>query len=784
VSSRRFVFIPILVLGLILGLGSGTGVAQTTHKKKSTHKTSTRKTVSKGKKRSAKHRASPQRVRRVKRAFQASTTLRPMAQQLLQDRSAAAYAGVETYARKHASDDAGALAWLVLGYARLQDHDLGRSMEAFKHAQPHAGDLGDYADYFLAVAQQQSGANSQADALLSNFDTKYPDSIFLRDAHVIRATALVSLSRKQEAIDLLEKDRQPTRSDLELMLGRAYAATGDRAKATTILANIYYTMPLSSEADDALRDLQKLGPVPGSFSDRKLRADLLSRGKRYSESADAYRALLNEVSAADRPTIEAALGNALFRSGRRQEARRFVESVTDTTGEANAQRLYMLAELQRSSDDQKTMLATLDQMRQIAPASPWFEQALLSTANKFLLDKQYDRALEFYRELQQRFPTGGVAHYAHWKATWMAWRLGRTVEAKQGFEQQIALYPDSPEISAALYWRGRLAEEENEPGRARAYYLKVAQTFRNYYYAELARQRLRPLLAATPVEDAVLQKVRTAPYKPKSELDTPPADNLQIQKARLLANGALLEFAIRELQQAAKEEGGNWEAAEMARVCQEAGRFDRAIEVLKRAVPTYFAMDLNELPDAYWKALFPRPFWTDLRKFADANALDPYVVASLIRQESAFNPNAVSRANAVGLMQLLPKTGRLVARDVRLRNFNASQLFTPTVNIQLGTRYFRTMVDKFGALEYALAAYNAGDDRVVDWRQQGNYRDVFEFVESIPFTETREYVQAIMRNASVYRMLYATSEQETAKNLKDRSAASTVSLREPLHPAQ
>jgi len=129
-------------------------------------------------------------------------------------------------------------------------------------------------------------------------------------------------------------------------------------------------------------------------------------------------------------------------------------------------------------------------------------------------------------------------------------------------------------------------------------------------------------------------------------------------------------------------------------------------------------------------------------------------VASLIRQESEFNPTAVSRANAVGLMQLLPNTGKKVAKEEKLRHFNATQLFVPGVNLQLGTRYFRTMVDKFGAFEYALAAYNAGSDRVQDWLSQGKYRDPQEFVESIPFTETREYVQAILRNASVYRQLY------------------------------
>ncbi len=81
-------------------------------------------------------------------------------------------------------------------------------------------------------------------------------------------------------------------------------------------------------------------------------------------------------------------------------------------------------------------------------------------------------------------------------------------------------------------------------------------------------------------------------------------------------------------------------------------------------------------------------------------------------------------------------------------------MFTPEINLQLGTRYFREMVDKFGAFEYALAAYNAGTNRVDDWLGQGKYRDPQEFVESIPFTETREYVQAILRNANVYRQLY------------------------------
>jgi len=211
---------------------------------------------------------------------------------------------------------------------------------------------------------------------------------------------------------------------------------------------------------------------------------------------------------------------------------------------------------------------------------------------------------------------------------------------------------------------------------------------------------------------------------------------------------------VRELKGAAEEDKGNWLAPEMVRLYQDGGRYDQAIEYLKHNTFDYFAVELPNLPRAYWEGLFPKPYWYDLKRFSANNGLDPYLVAALIRQESEFNPNAVSRSNAVGLMQLLPKVGREVARQDKLRSFTPSQLFIPAINLQLGTHYFRSRVDKFGAVEYALAAYNAGDDRVEEWQGMAKYRDVAEFVESIPFTETRDYVQAIVRNANMYRLLY------------------------------
>ena len=703
-----------------------------------------------------KRRRSP-RVQRMHQAFVASASLKPMARQLLQERTPAGYAGVEAYARRHAKEDAGALAWLVLGYAHVLDHDYARAIDPLSRARAKAGDLGDYVAYYLASSYLQTGRSTEAVAALADFDKTYPDSLVIKDAHVVYAGALVAGGRALEAITLLEKDREPVRADVELGLGRAYAATGQIAKAVAALRNVYYNMPVSPEADTAGLELKKIPPSPPvSLADRRTRADLLSKGRRYSDAADEYRDLLDEVIPADRPSVQLALATALQKSGRNKDAKQILGSIPDSTPDVAAHRLFLLGEVARATDDQDGFLSLQAQLRQTSPNSPWLEQSLLATGNMHLLKRDYDRAIDAYRELQQGFPNGSRASYAHWKVAWLSSRQGRAQDAKQGFDEQIALYPASAEVPAALYWRARYAEEDNELAKARAYYLKLSDRFRNFYYAELARQRLKVLKPTDPVQYALLDRVPPLNLGNKVVSSDPPADDLHVQKAQLLENGALVDFAVREIQATADVQDGTWALAETARLYKDSGRYDRASEVMKRGVPNYFAVDVPELPRVYWEALFPKAYWDDLKRFSTQNELDPYLVASLIRQESEFNPNAISHANAVGLMQLLPVTGKKVAKDVKLHHFNASQLYTPAVNLQLGTRYFKSMVDKFGSFEYALAAYNAGSDRVEDWLSQGKYRDPQEFVESIPFTETREYVQAILRNANVYKQLYGT----------------------------
>ncbi len=736
---------------------------KSTAQKTSTQKRTGRKRTSPPARRAAaRTKASPAKVRRMARAFVASVDLKVMARQLVQNRTPAAYAGVEDYARRHAGSDAGALAWLAVGYSRVLDQQYPQAITALEKAKPRAGDLYDYVSYLEAISYGAQGNSAMVVELLRDLDGDAPESIFQKEVVDVYGSALAAQGKTQEAVAYLEAHRLPTRAPVELALGRSYLHTDHPEKGMEILRHLYFTMPSSAEAADAATQLTASGSaLEGSYGDEKTRADLLAKSGRWSDAVHAYRHLESTAPAAELGSVEVALASAL-RHTNPSEARALLDQV-QASGEANAQRLYLLGEIARSENNTGAMAENLERLRQQAATSPWFEQALLSAANRYLLDKNYDQAIDMFREAQQRFQSSPRASYAHWKAAWLTYRQGRAENAKTDFENQVMWYPDRPEVPAALYWRARIAEDEHDYAVARAWYTKLGERFQNYYYGYLGRERLAKLPpAASNVElrqDAALAQIpELKPPGPEAlELEAPP-NQLRAEKSRLLENAGLNEFAIRELQAAQGGPGARWATLQIARIYQESGQPHRAIQFLKKALPGYYSVDLAALPRAYWEILFPRPYWTDLQRQSTANSLDPYLVASLIRQESEFNPGAVSNANAYGLMQLLPQVGRGEARAAHIKHFSTSSLLVPTLNIQLGTHYFKEMVTQYsGQVEYALAAYNAGSNRVDDWLQSGHYRDVPEFVESIPFTETREYVQAIVRNAKVYQRLYPQS---------------------------
>jgi soluble lytic murein transglycosylase len=243
---------------------------------------------------------------------------------------------------------------------------------------------------------------------------------------------------------------------------------------------------------------------------------------------------------------------------------------------------------------------------------------------------------------------------------------------------------------------------------------------------------------------------------PSSETAAPSNHIAQaIERSRRLATAGLPDLALAELRAAnsrfPKDKGICYV---MARIYELQQDFVGVISTLRRAFSDYNVRPLEALPREVWALLYPMRHQEIVTTNAARNGLDPNLVLGVIRQESAFMTSARSPSNARGLMQILPSTGRMIARQMGISRYSTDRLYQAETNISMGTRYLAQMLAHFGGKpELALAAYNAGDSRVDRWLIEFGNVDTAEFVERIPFSETRNYVKQVLSNQAHYQML-------------------------------
>lgn len=701
-------------------------------------------------------RAPSARTRRIRLAFVASAELQPMAQQLATMRTPEAYAGVAAYARRHTGETAAA-AYLALGHAYLLDKQYAEASANLAKARAAGDLLADYADFLGAQAQHGDGNETGAEALLKGFAARYPDSIFVAQAPETEATVLLAMQDAAGARRVLEAAANGPAVDrpgYQLAEAETDEALGENAKAVGLYKAVLVGHPLSDEAAKARAKLTDLGAEETlTVSELRSLADAYYRAHRYNLAVEQYRALTRkpDMPQATKDGFEVAAAACDLKLKRLTVAE--AEALPDSQDENGARRMYLLMELARDRNDLDQQQSIVTTMQTRFPQSEWLAEALFSSGNMYMLRRDYPKAVTYYGSLAEHFPASKNAAAAHWRAGWLSYRQGLYQDAARLFDDQITRYPSASETVAALYWRGRLYEtQDHNPARAAANYRAIVRAYPHYFYAQMARKRLDRLDRVTPAAAPVLDR-----FKP---VDVPaldesfPDDNEHLAKAKLLGNAGLNEYIPREI--AADPDSASWSALAEAQIYASYGENFLALRSLKRALPYATSAQIPAIPLAYWRILFPQPYWATIKAESERNHLDPYLVASLIRQESEFNPSVVSYANAWGLMQLLPSVGRKLAREEGMTRFATYQLLNPETNIRLGTRYLRQMLDRFdGVTEYALAAYNAGDNRVADWQAAGPYSGMDEFVESIPFTQTREYVEAILRNIEMYREIDA-----------------------------
>lgn len=693
----------------------------------------------------------------------ASDQLEIWARALRERNPATAYAGLSSLAAAKKPGAIGQRAALALGY---YDYSKGNYAKARVWLDKAEGDslLEDYILYWRAETDHALKHETQAIAGLKRLRHEFPDSVMSEQALVTLGEAALANNQPQEILDALAA-YPDTEAKPDLLFTRAQALemAGKLQDAARDYLSVGYRYPTSDPAHEAVAKADllrgKLGAdfPPVTIESRILRAEALYSTREWYQAREGYIEVLPLATGADRERAELRIAQCRVALGAPLTA---LTDLKITDPETDAERLYSLSQAHRAALTEAPMLATLDAILARAPLSRWAEQALFAVGNYYWVQLDRDRAASYYSRVADTFAGSADAGTANWRVAWTAY-LEHKPEAASLLQKQLERFPNSAFVTDNLYWLGRDAERANDAALARAYFGKLYDRFPQTYFGGLSAVRLQALGGGPSTAVDALTRILPPPPAMAVGATIPAAAADRQARADSLRTIAFDSSAELELRAAYAATGEPRLLLEAAQAAAKAGHYGPSISTARQIYPGLEARRFEDVPRDVWVSAFPLPYEKALRAAAAHANVDPMLVAGLVRQESAWEANAVSHANAYGLMQVLPKTARLLARQMRV-GYSRARLTDPEYNLRLGTVYLAGLIKSWGSPEAALAAYNAGEDRVGSWKAGQNFAEAAEFVDTIPFTETREYVQIVLRNAAIYRRLYGASAPASA----------------------
>ena len=609
---------------------------------------------------------------------------------------------------------------------------------------------------FLARALDRRNRLDSARATYLRAASELPglrDWLLLRAAGVTRTQAgrdsIYAELEGPTAQERIARAEASTRERLGDLTGAAsaYEALGDtlsalrlrliRARGSRRLAIRQRLMstirrrPDSPEAERAIAILDA-GRVRLTRGEELAVARMAAERGLWSRAAIAYGRMARQapLSATDRY----AYGIALMRSGRSQSAARVLARIRAPSPLVTAAS-YQRARALLGSRQPKTARATLRQLVRRYPKDTVAGAALVLLADLAMDERRDADARSALRQAYKQFPTIAQAPQARYRAAIIALAARRYEAAVNELDSLLALHPNAEEAIAARYWMGRALVATGDTATAMARWRTVASGYPLSYYGMLAAQRLGEFPWAPPAMpdsfaeiESLTEAMARVDHLEKLGMDSEARTELEAlagaadsSAARLLATAYLM---------------------------REHGLISRAAQLGWRTVRASPSADARA-----YRLIYPIVHREAIILEAQRREIDPALVAAIIRQESGFNPRATSSAGARGLMQMMPSVGRAVARSVQVPGWRPDLLYQPDINLQLGVRHLEAFLSRYEA-PYALAAYNAGESRVVRWLRRPGARDPELFVERIPFTETRDYVRIVLRNRAMYRALY------------------------------
>jgi soluble lytic murein transglycosylase len=680
----------------------------------------------------------------------------------LRNATPGSYERLVAFAKTNATNVWGARAALALGF---DDYNKNHAQQALGWFTKAKGDplLGDYVLYWTAQTQRTLRHNAEAFAALESIERDHPATAIKEQLLEALGPAAVETGHPQVAIDALEGYASTsTKPPLLLLRAQAYRAAHQIPHAAKDYQTLFYKFPLSDEGKAAgtvlpqiTRLLGKEYPYPG-VELQEQRAQAFFDAHKWKEARSEFEKLLTMLRDPENPHRQLAQLRVAEARVQLKASPSLVSSLALTDLDVDAERLYELSQIYRNDKKEGEMLSALEQLAKKYPTSKWNEEGLMAGGNYYWVELDRTKAASYYQRVLDNFPSGKYAFNCEWRTAWVAY-LNRQAEAGEKLAAFLRKYPVSANAPDALYWLGRTAERAGNLANARAYFRFATERFPETYFGQHAAIHLEKLASAAADADPPEVLAAIPPPSPLRPFDEPiPASAMdrwvRAQALRTIAFDAAAELELKSAYYSAGSPRFPFEAAQAS---FDQGHFAAGMQYGRLIVPNFDSRRFSDVPLIVWRTLYPLPYEAALRREAAKNNFDPMLAAGLIRQESTFQADAVSPKNAVGLMQVLPKTGKLMARHLKV-SYAKTKLFEPEFNLEVGMVYVANLLRSMGAPEYALAAFNAGEDRIALWRSERNYEEIPELVESIPFTETRDYVQIVLRNAEVYRMIYGS----------------------------
>jgi peptidoglycan lytic transglycosylase len=637
-----------------------------------------------------------------------------------------------------------------LAYLSFQKKDHLAARLFFSRALEVYPVLTDYSLYYLGLIQRADGRYNDAQTLFSRLLADYPDSTWTSQTTLELASLALEHKQWEEAIRYAQQARSSAtkhasvRHGAAVILAQAQEGQGDLPAAYQWYQEVRRAAPHSQAAKTAK---ERVGALRAADPDRfapHTEEEYLDEIRLCSQEGDAASvATLTEQFAAQFPANSSysealtLLADTYKKQGKREDAIRVWQEIaarySDST--AGVVALFRCATQLWNADRNDEALQLFERITQQYPrhsqaADAWYAIGRIHQERK--ADAQATAAFE---RLATLFPGSQLAREGRWRQAWMAYRRGDFADAGRRFAALARSADGTAEGESALYWQARTLEQQGQSEQAAQSYYHLVRRYPDSYYALLAERRLG--VSPSPIFNGDIDLGASAP--PMSATAA-----AHYQRSLELRAIGLSGFARRELD--AVKDNTPREPAYNRFFLNEYNQVEGHHAALR------FAQSLARNGGNWIHYLYPQAYWATVSDQARAKRLDPYLVLALMRQESVFDPDVISPAQAYGLMQLLPTTA---ARVAGVAAGTPLPLTDPQFNIETGMAYLRQLLDRYnGNTVQALAAYNGGENAVDRWlkRYPGLAED--EFVEHISYRETRNYVKQVLKNYRTYQRLY------------------------------